>query len=204
VIEYRPSSTSNPFSAVIIKALLQGVKDGNDILTLSLGGPGGWTESTASVVASRIAASGKIVTIAAGNEVCSWDTSAWDSISKLIRVLQELGMRPNRGLGLTLFQLVPLTSKCCELFYRHHLFFVHSTFVPLQSFLVSGVVHDPMIYYSFPPFPTTGSFPIYVTSNDTMVAADACSPLPSTTPDLSKYVTIIRRGTCSFVSLPIL
>jgi subtilisin family serine protease len=65
------------FSAVIIKALLRGVKDGNDILTLSLGGPGGWTGSMASVVASRIAASGKIVTIAAGNEVCcSWDASA--------------------------------------------------------------------------------------------------------------------------------
>jgi hypothetical protein len=53
-----------------VDALLRGVKDGNDILTLSLGGPDGWTEGTASVLASRIAASGKIVTIAAGNEVC--------------------------------------------------------------------------------------------------------------------------------------
>ena len=59
----------SPF-AVLVDALLRGVKDGNDILTLSLGGPDGWTEGTASVVASRIASSGKIVTIAAGNEVC--------------------------------------------------------------------------------------------------------------------------------------
>jgi hypothetical protein len=41
-----------------------------DILTMSLGGSDGWTEGTASVVSSRISASGKIVTIAAGNEVC--------------------------------------------------------------------------------------------------------------------------------------
>ena len=50
-------------------ALLRGVKDGQDILTLSLGGADGWTSSSAAVVASRIARSGKIVTIAAGNDV---------------------------------------------------------------------------------------------------------------------------------------
>ena len=54
---------------VIVEALLRGVADGQDILTLSLGGPDGWTESSSSVVASRIAASGKVVTIAAGNDV---------------------------------------------------------------------------------------------------------------------------------------
>lgn len=49
-----------------------------DILTLSLGGADGWTESTTSVVASRLADRGKIVTIAAGNDgsVGSWYTSA--------------------------------------------------------------------------------------------------------------------------------
>ena len=57
------------FYLVIVEALLRGVADGQDILTLSLGGPDGWTESSSSVVASRIAASGKVVTIAAGNDV---------------------------------------------------------------------------------------------------------------------------------------
>lgn len=52
-----------------MEALLRGVSEGQDILTLSLGGASGWTEGTATVVASRIAASGKIVTIAAGNDV---------------------------------------------------------------------------------------------------------------------------------------
>jgi hypothetical protein len=51
---------------VIVDALLRGQKDGQDILTMSLGGADGWTEGSASVVASRIASTGRIVTIAAG------------------------------------------------------------------------------------------------------------------------------------------
>ncbi|PFH48554.1 hypothetical protein AMATHDRAFT_76669 [Amanita thiersii Skay4041] len=63
---------------IIVAALLRGVKDNQDILTLSLGGADGWTESSTSVVASRIAASGKIVTIAAGNDGAS---GSWYSSS---------------------------------------------------------------------------------------------------------------------------
>lgn len=49
-----------------------------DVLTLSLGDTRGWTESAPAVVASRIAKSGKIVTIAAGNngEYGAWYTSS--------------------------------------------------------------------------------------------------------------------------------
>lgn len=46
-----------------------GFKDGQDILTLSLGGADGWTESSSAVVASRLVDRGKVVTIAAGNDV---------------------------------------------------------------------------------------------------------------------------------------
>lgn len=52
---------------VIIDALLRGYNDGNDILNLSLGGPDGWTESSSSVIASRIAGLGTVVVMAAGN-----------------------------------------------------------------------------------------------------------------------------------------
>ena len=71
------------FYLVIVEALLRGVADGQDILTLSLGGPDGWTESSSSVVASRIAASGKVVTIAAGNDVRPFS----ESFCKLDRLL---------------------------------------------------------------------------------------------------------------------
>ncbi|KAF9050212.1 pyrolysin [Panaeolus papilionaceus] len=63
---------------IIVDALLRGVKDGNDILTLSLGGADGWSTSSSAVVASRIANQGIIVTIAAGNDGASgsWYSSA--------------------------------------------------------------------------------------------------------------------------------
>ncbi|KAJ7026846.1 subtilisin-like protease [Mycena alexandri] len=61
---------------VIVAGLLKAADADMDILTLSLGGLGGWTEGTAAVVASRIAASGKIVTIAAGN---AGDAGPWYS-----------------------------------------------------------------------------------------------------------------------------
>ncbi len=44
------------------------MSDGQDILTMSLGGTDGWTENTVSVLSSRISDTGKIVTIAAGND----------------------------------------------------------------------------------------------------------------------------------------
>ncbi|KAG6820281.1 hypothetical protein H0H93_002893 [Arthromyces matolae] len=63
---------------VIIDALLRGFQDAQDVLTLSLGGTDGWTESSSSVLASRIAGTGVVVTIAAGNDgdSGSWYTSS--------------------------------------------------------------------------------------------------------------------------------
>ncbi|KAL0568529.1 hypothetical protein V5O48_013456 [Marasmius crinis-equi] len=51
-----------------IAGLILADQEGNDVITLSLGGPSGWTYSTWSLVASRIAEKGRIVTVAAGND----------------------------------------------------------------------------------------------------------------------------------------
>ncbi|CEL53508.1 Minor extracellular protease vpr OS=Bacillus subtilis (strain 168) GN=vpr PE=1 SV=1 [Rhizoctonia solani AG-1 IB] len=53
---------------IVIAALLRAHADGNDVINLSLGEPNGWAESLVSVVASRIAREGRIVTTAAGND----------------------------------------------------------------------------------------------------------------------------------------
>ncbi|KAJ7723517.1 subtilisin-like protease [Mycena metata] len=58
-------------TGIIVDGLIMGVQAGMDILTMSLGGSDGWTEGTGTVVSSRIAASGKVVTIAAGNDGAS-------------------------------------------------------------------------------------------------------------------------------------
>ncbi|KAI0088139.1 subtilisin-like protease [Irpex rosettiformis] len=53
---------------IIIEALLRGYQDGNDILSLSLGGPNGWPEASSAVVASRLEDKGVVLTIAQGND----------------------------------------------------------------------------------------------------------------------------------------
>lgn len=52
---------------MIIDALLAAHTDDCHVITLSLGNPDGWSSSATSVVASRVAAAGRVVTVAAGN-----------------------------------------------------------------------------------------------------------------------------------------
>lgn len=75
-----------------------------------------------------------------------------------------------------------------------------STVIPLQNATVGGVVHAPITYFETFPFPITQALPIFATSNDTTVIDDACNPLPPSVPDLSKFLVLVRRGTCTFVS----
>ena len=72
----------------MIEALLRGVKDGMDILTMSIGGADGWSSSSSAVVADRISQQGKIVTIAAGNEGASgsWYASSPASAAGVIAI----------------------------------------------------------------------------------------------------------------------
>ncbi|KAK2043404.1 subtilase [Colletotrichum somersetense] len=53
--------------ATIIDAFLRAYDDGMDVITASVGGRGGFAENAWAVVASRIAAEGVVVTVAAGN-----------------------------------------------------------------------------------------------------------------------------------------
>ncbi|KIM45535.1 hypothetical protein M413DRAFT_343058 [Hebeloma cylindrosporum] len=151
---------------ILVEALLRGVSEGQDILTLSLGGADGWTEGTSSVLSSRIASNGKIVTIAAGNDGAS---GSWFSSGP--------------GNGINVISVASLDN----------------TVIPLQNATVQGVAHNPITYFATFPLPVTGQLPIFATSTDITVADDACNPLPDSTPDLSKFVVVIRRGTCTFV-----
>jgi len=73
---------------VLVDALLRGVEDGMDILTISMGGTGGWSSSSSALVADRISQQGKIVTIAAGNDGASgpWYTSSYASAAGVIAI----------------------------------------------------------------------------------------------------------------------
>ncbi|CAL1706297.1 unnamed protein product [Somion occarium] len=151
---------------VLIEALLRGVSEGQDILTMSLGGSSGWTETSSAVVSSRIADSGKVVTIAAGNDGA---VGAFFSSSP--------------GNAISAISVASLDN----------------TVIPLQNATVVGVTHDHITYFSTFPFPVNATLPIFATSTDPTVVDDACDPLPDDTPDLSGFLVIIRRGTCTFV-----
>lgn len=44
------------------------------------------------------------------------------------------------------------------------------------------------------------TLPLYATTFNTSEPADACTPLPDDTPDLSGYIVLVRRGTCAFTA----
>ncbi|EJD38527.1 subtilisin-like protein [Auricularia subglabra TFB-10046 SS5] len=161
--------------AIIVDALIRAHKDGNDVITLSLGHVDGWTEGTASVVASRIAERGRVVTVAAGN---SGEQGAWYTES------------PANGIS-----TISVASTN------------NAVYGPIRAAKAS-VEHAPILYYGDEqfmdpnnpsPIPADGAFPIYATSRDSSVEDDACTPLPDSTPDLSKFVTLVRRGSCDFI-----
>ncbi|KAL0072270.1 hypothetical protein AAF712_000032, partial [Marasmius tenuissimus] len=153
---------------IILAGMLRAVEDGNDILSMSLGGVGGWSSSTLDVVASRIVESGKLVVVAAGNQ---GEEGAWFASS------------PATGEG-----VLSIAS-------------LESPIVPLQSAVVGGAEHEPILYYDILPLTNrTTPIPIYVTSNNTADNEDACRPFSPDTPDLRDYIVVTRdtplKGGC--------
>ena len=69
-------------------------------------------------------------------------------------------------------------------------------FIDLPSWEVLNAMKT---YFETFPLNVTEALPIFATSTDTTVVDDACNPLPDSTPDLSGFLTVIRRGTCTFV-----
>ena len=59
--------------------------------------------------------------------------------------------------------------------------------------------HEPIGYGSFRPLKIEGELPIYALSNDTSIANDGCEPLGDNVPDLSPYIVLVKRGSCTFV-----
>lgn len=148
---------------VLAEAISRAYDDGSDVITMSLGGSSGWTESFTSVIASRAAQKGRIVTIAAGND---GDSGAFYTSS------------PSSGID-----VISVGS-------------VDNTVIPAQE-ARSSDRDTPIIYFSLMPLNFTESLPVYALSKQ-IVPDDACNQLPDSTPDLSKFVVLIRRGSCNF------
>jgi subtilisin family serine protease len=150
---------------ILVEAIIRAFTDGNDVITMSLGGTVGWTEAVSSVVSSRVAKAGRIVTIAAGNE---GEAGAF------------FASAPASGI-----EVIAVGS-------------VDNTVIPVQN-AKSSDRDAPIPYFSLQPLNFTESLPVFAISK-TIVPNDACNPLPDSTPDLSGFMVLIRRGGCPLVS----
>ncbi|KAH9817209.1 subtilisin protease [Melampsora americana] len=155
------SAAENDF---VLAALLHAHKDGADIISASIGGPGGWNygEAVLGVVNNLVLKKNATILISAGNEGeegLFFGSSPADAANSI-----AVGSVDSE---LTASKLITSTGREID-------------------------------YFTGQLFNETLSFPIYRTSNSSEVKDDACFELPDSTPDLSNYVVLIRRGTCVF------
>ncbi|KAK2590907.1 hypothetical protein QQS21_011405 [Conoideocrella luteorostrata] len=153
---------------ILIAAMNRAYADGANIITLSIGGPNGWTQNAWAVAASRIVDKGVIVTISAGNE------------GKSGIFFASSGSSGEHVAAIAAYQNV-----------------ITPTLVYYGNATVEGKEPQEFSYVLGNPNVFDVTLPLWAASYDTSAAADLCSPLPDNTPDLSKYVVLARRGTCN-------
>ncbi|KAK3387888.1 subtilisin-like serine protease [Podospora didyma] len=160
----------------LIAAFLMAYEAGADIITSSIGGTSGWSDGAWATVASRLVDQGVVVTISAGNsgDDGPFYASSGSSGKNVIAVAST---------DASVIAAPPFKA----------------------TFSLNGVSNVTYLGYE----PDTNSdgvwdlpmdLPIIPVSFDTTSPADACDPLPASTPDLSKGIALIRRGTCTFAT----
>ncbi|KAG5958438.1 hypothetical protein E4U58_005366 [Claviceps cyperi] len=154
---------------IVLAAFNKAFEDGANIISASLGEPEGWSEGPWALTASRIVEHGVPVTVAVGNN-------------------GENGLFSLNG-GASGKGVTAVASY-------------DSTEAPLLSYHSSYNINSGRkIDFLYTPGDDASwgvSMPLYATSLDYHVGNDACQPLPASTPDLSKYIVLVRRGGCVF------
>lgn len=156
---------------VLIAAFNQAYEDGADIITASIGGASGWTEDPWAVAVSRIVEAGTPCTVSAGN---SGDQG------------QFYASTAANGKGVASIASVDNTQAPAILLNASYNVGNRST----GTFgWTDGTPSD---WGNI-------SLPLWSVNYNTSDPANACSALPDDTPDLSGYIVLVRRGSCTFV-----
>lgn len=154
----------------LILAFVTAYEEGADVINASIGGPGGWPEDAWAAASSRIADQGVFIAISAGN---SGDEGIW---------------YPSSGdIGNSVTAVASINNEQ---------FITFSTSIEGKGATRNVGYLDG----SGQGFPLKGKVPIYILSQDKNIADDGCRPLPDDTPDLSGYLVVVRRGTCTFAT----
>ncbi|POS74434.1 serine endopeptidase [Diaporthe helianthi] len=157
---------------VLISAFNMAYEAGADLITASIGGPSGWSEDPWSVAVSRIVENGVPCTISAGN----------DGVQGLFYASTAAN-----GKGVTAIASID-NSVTPALF-------------TVASYTVeSNGTEESFGYAAGQPAAWAGvTLPLWSVGYDTTDPSNACTALPADTPDLSEYIVLVRRGTCTFV-----
>lgn len=144
---------------------------GADVITASIGGPSGWSEDPWAVAVSRIVEMGVPCTISAGNDgAYGLFYASTAANGKKITAIASIDNAVSPAL---------LTNA---------------------SYTVSDSASESFGYTPGAPAAWADvTLPLWAVSFDTTDPANACDPLPDDTPDLSEYIVLVRRGTCTFV-----
>ncbi|KAJ8294317.1 Minor extracellular protease vpr [Rhodotorula toruloides] len=157
---------------LVVAGILAAANDGVNIVTASIGGPAGWLGASPSQIAvERLTTQENIVaTISAGNDREEGPFFAGSPASTV----------GGMSIGSVDVEQLP-------------------------AYPASVIPFGNLPYLSAAPLDLTGipaqknGYRVYFTSTNSNVTNDACNPLPASTPDLSGMVTVVRRGTCTFV-----
>ncbi|KAH7162210.1 peptidase S8/S53 domain-containing protein [Dactylonectria estremocensis] len=156
---------------VLIAAFNKAYEDGADIITASIGGPSGWSGEAWAVSVSRIVERGVPCTLAAGN-------------SGDVGMFYASTAASGKGVtGVASFDNSETVS-----------------ILNISSYTVNGSAKHEFGSQDAVPAAWTGvTLPLWAGSYDTNVTDDGCDTYPDSTPDLSGYIVLIRRGTCTFI-----
>ncbi|KAI5843899.1 subtilase [Morchella snyderi] len=153
----------------LILAFVTAYEDGADVINASIGGPGGWPEDAWAAASSRIADQGVFISISAGN---SGEEGIW---------------YPSSGdVGHSVTAVASVTNE------------QYLTFLTTVQGVGNNTRDVGYLDKSAQGFAFKGRVPIYILSQDKNIANDGCRPLPESTPDLSGYLVLVRRGGCTF------
>lgn len=155
---------------VLISAFNKAYEDGADIITASVGGPSGWSEEPWSVAVSRIVENGVPCTIAAGNN--GDEGLFYASTAADGKRATAVAAIDNEVTPMLLSEASYTVQGGSDQFFGY------------TSGLATAWANV--------------TLPLWAVSLDTTEAADACGALPDETPDLSGYIVLVRRGTCTF------
>lgn len=156
---------------VLIAAYNQAFEDGSDIITASIGGASGWTEDPWAVAVSRIVEQGVPCLVSAGND---GDHGLFYASTAA------------NGKGVTAVASIDNTESPQVLVVGEYSTDNSST----EEF--KWTAGSPLDWGNV-------TLPLWNVNNNVNDTANGCDAYPDDTPDLSQYIVLIRRGSCTFV-----